>query len=82
MINMKFSIISSEEYPHHELIVPDWIAKKGGYFGLIKSKVLISDEKDAYEIQLKSGKKYFIPKNRCKIIERKESSLFLWTKSE
>lgn len=82
MILMKFSIIPSEEYPHHELIVPNRIAKNGGYYSEIKSKVLISKEKNGYQIQLKSGKKYYVQKSQCKIIERKELSLFSYGQSE
>lgn len=77
---MKLSITPSEEYPRHELEIKDWLAKEKEFLNQFKSRVSILKETEkAYEIALeKSGEEHWIPKSQCKIIERKEKSLFTW----
>jgi len=73
---MKLSIIPSQEYPRHELEIPDWLAKEKEIFNQFKSGVVIRrSTTKAFQIALKkSGELHWIPKSQCKIIERKEAS--------
>lgn len=89
---MKLSIIPSEQYPHHELDVKDWLAKEKGIFN--RNKQMISIEKEsksridrkgdpnqgAYYIKFQTGvqEEHWIPKSQCRIIERKETQLSSW----
>jgi|GEM_PF-3173024 len=73
---MKLSTIPSQEYPRHELEIPDWLAKEKEIFNQFKSGVVIlRSTTKAFQIALKkSGELHWIPKSQCKIIERKEAS--------
>jgi len=74
---MKLSIVPSEQYPHHELDVQDWFAKKEEFYNQFKSQITISRTTEkAYQIEFeKSGETHWIPKSQSWIVERKEVSL-------
>ena len=87
---MKLSITPSEEYPRHELEIQDWLAKEKGILKRHKQEISIVKESKkrtddngnpnngAYYIKFKNGvqEEHWIPKSQCKLIERKEVSLF------
>lgn len=77
---MKLYIIPSQEYPRHELEIPDWLAKEKEIFNQFKSGVVIlRSTTKAFQIALeKSGELHWIPKSQCKIIERNEEPLSKW----
>ncbi len=77
---MKLSIVTSEQYPHHELEIKDWLAKEKEFYNQFKSQVaILKTTEKAFQIRLeKSGDEYWIPKSQCRIIERKEVSLGKW----
>jgi len=77
-VKMKLSITACPEYPCHELFIEDWLAKEKEFYNQFKSGVvIIRTTEKAYQISLeKSGEIHWIPKSHCKIIERKEASIF------
>jgi hypothetical protein len=77
---MKLTIIPSAEYPSHEIIIVDWIAKQKEFYNQCKSRCTIIQEREkAYQIQLeKSGEQHWIPKSQCEIIKRTEQKLNLF----
>ena len=76
---MKLSITQSTEYPHHEIEIPDWLAKEKEIQNRQKQEItIVTESKKAYQIKFKNGvqEEHWIPKSQCKIIERKEVCLW------
>lgn len=74
---MKLRIQKSEKYKSHDIDIPDWFAKKEGFYNQFRSSVEIKNESEkAIMIKLSmSGEEHWIPKSICKIAFRNEKRL-------
>lgn len=74
---MKLHIQKSEKYKSHDIDIPDWFAKKEGFYNQFRSMAEITRESEkAVMIKLsRSGEEHWIPRSVCKITVRNERRL-------